>query len=270
MWSLLLILPALFLPIVTCFCAYDWTLHNRDTCYHHNTTAVTFEEAQQSCHSLNATLPSIHSMHDNNYVFDLMERRTSWIGLVSNHSVDNHRVWYWTDNKPVNLELWTRGGFFDQIVSGCSTDCCVTFMDPDGMWSHVDCNDTSIKHGFVCYRHVDRSQINLQGVEDTLDQLVSDTERLQRQLDSGSLTMSTIESQLLVNYEVLQNLKTHVDRCFNLIVVVLTLLVIIVVCAVIFASVSSHSCATKMPSYCQRLLVCRLSHAMRCEEEELV
>lgn len=64
-------------------CPDHWT-RNEDTCYFHEMSLVTFEEATQKCDSFNATLVSIHSIRQNDWINRFVSEQYTWLGGISN------------------------------------------------------------------------------------------------------------------------------------------------------------------------------------------
>lgn len=64
-------------------CPDHWT-RNEDTCYFHDMSLVTFGEASQKCDSFNATLVSIHSIKQNDWINRFVSEQNTWLGGISN------------------------------------------------------------------------------------------------------------------------------------------------------------------------------------------
>ncbi|OQV22957.1 C-type mannose receptor 2 [Hypsibius exemplaris] len=75
-----------------------------DQCVYLNDTAVSWEDAQDSCHQIGGDLLSIHSAMQYENIGSRIHG--SWVGLNSINDPMNPRVFSWSDGSPVSFTPW--------------------------------------------------------------------------------------------------------------------------------------------------------------------
>jgi len=100
-------------------------------CFHLNPAVANFQGNQRYCNSLNASMVSIHSHAENNFVIGLSP--TGWLGASTfGPSITNFE---WIDRSNANYS-----NFIDeQPHIACIGKCCGLFID-NGLWASHYCH----------------------------------------------------------------------------------------------------------------------------------
>ena len=96
--------------LVSGSCDPGWVLYGSE-CYFNNQEKLNWTDANQACITMHASLASIHSKEENDFIHYLTGGVSSWIGIIdiNNHSKTppDHR---WTDNSQVDYRNWNGAG----------------------------------------------------------------------------------------------------------------------------------------------------------------
>lgn len=210
---------------------------------------LTFADAHYSCLAMNSTLPSIHSVVDNNYIFHLAFENTVWLGLVQNSTkADNlthkgeifeAKPWIWTDGSPVDIKLWTRGGWFSAATGplGCSSDCCAAFMNTDGMWDHGSCNGSEMQLGYVCQFDAFANETSNSELREMLLQLIDISDIMKREQETTRTLIQSLGDDSERNTNLLKELTKVTDISKKMAISILLLFAsFVIVFAAVFVS----------------------------------
>jgi hypothetical protein len=92
--------------LVSGSCDPGWILYGSD-CYFNNHEKLNWHDANQACTMMHASLASIRSKGENDFIHYLTGGISTWIGMVDINqnpkSPSDHR---WTDNSPVTYRNW--------------------------------------------------------------------------------------------------------------------------------------------------------------------
>ncbi|XP_066023267.1 uncharacterized protein [Pocillopora verrucosa] len=129
-------------------CQDDWTYYN-GYCYREVLSCDSWENSQETCASLDANLPSIHSKEENVFVQSLHGSTQSWLGLSDNFTEGS---FVWSDETPLDFHYWAEG----QPNNLHNQDCVHTlgFLN-EFTWNDVNCTDC---HGFTCKKDYNECQ----------------------------------------------------------------------------------------------------------------
>lgn len=272
--------------ISNALCPTSWHLRDGINCYLHEREEVSFIDAFDKCRQMNASLLSIHSIAENNDASYLATGQTIWIGLISNHTAsgtsaspaarDEDKEWEWVDDSAVDIQLWSRGGWFldKSVPVHCTSGCCIAFMVEDGMWDHAACNDSRAKHGYVCRRGISSTGngSDWQAFEAMLRQVLQMSSQLRHQEETSRVLVTALDSAQLKDMESLERVGEEVAECKKLLLVVTVLLLAAGI--TFFVSVcrerssASPALATTRPGFQKLDFSC--GAAMPDDEEELV
>lgn len=109
-----------------------------------------WEGARQACHAMGGTLASIHSREEELAIFQLINGRTSWIGM-SDSAVEGEYIW--ADGTPRDFALTWAIDQPDDDVNDWDEDCVGYIGHDDGFegtngWNDFWCNSSDLS--FVC------------------------------------------------------------------------------------------------------------------------
>jgi hypothetical protein len=111
---------------------------------------VEFKEAERICKSNNATMISIHSVEENEFVRSYVANQSFysprvWIGLKRNIS----QGFRWVDKSPFNYSKW---GTNQPDNSGDGEPYVEMLINEQGIWNDESDYGVSLRdsHGFVC------------------------------------------------------------------------------------------------------------------------
>ena len=123
-------------------CQDDWTYYN-GYCYRKVSSCDSWESSQETCASLDANLPSIHSQEENVFVQSLHGSKQSWLGLSDNFTEGS---FVQSDETPLDFHYWAEG----QPNNLHNQDCVHTLgFFNEFTWNDVNCTDC---HGFTFKR----------------------------------------------------------------------------------------------------------------------
>ncbi|XP_018523590.1 lactose-binding lectin l-2-like [Lates calcarifer] len=128
-------------------CPMFWFSFN-GRCYKYFATRVGWSDAALQCLSQRASLVSIHSLEEQNFVnfliknFDHAEGPT-WIGLSDR--ID--KKWMWSDGAPLNFTLWNG-----EQPKPAGEYCAYTNYGGDVKWKHQPCG---YSYAYVCASRID-------------------------------------------------------------------------------------------------------------------
>ena len=217
---------------------------------------VSFFDALQSCQSMNSSLSSVHSIADNNYLSDLASQKTLWLGLIWNttqaqnwtvsQTITEKGTWIWTDGSPVDIKLWSRGGWYleEPEQADCLSSCCATFTNTDGMWNHAECNDPVARHGFVCQFEAFPNATSSNDMRDMLVQLIKMSENMKHDQETAQLLFDSLESASNRNTDLLEQLEGISSSCRKLVIVTLVILLVTSSVVLLFGLFTGCSCAS--------------------------
>ncbi|KAL1503572.1 hypothetical protein AB1Y20_012050 [Prymnesium parvum] len=81
---------------------------------------LTWAEARTHCQSLGGELPSIHSEHWNDVLYNLTGGETTWIGLSD---IENEGDWVWSDGAGLGFTYWGVGEPDGAQFENCGAFC---------------------------------------------------------------------------------------------------------------------------------------------------
>jgi hypothetical protein len=124
-------------------CGKDWALY-KHKCVKYFNQAVKFQEAEEICESNNATLISIHSAEENEFIRSYVQNQPLsstrvWIGLIKNVSDE----FSWVDKSPVVYVNWDLG---QPDNFGGSERYAQMLIDINGKWNDM----FDYNYPFVC------------------------------------------------------------------------------------------------------------------------
>lgn len=110
-------------------CPPRW-LSFQNSCYKLSDFFEFYENHQIHCEDQGATLVSILSLEENQFVFDQVALgHTPWLGI---HLRDSFSYdWIWDDGTPLGYTNWFENGFFTESRSGRE---CAYMSSYDGTW----------------------------------------------------------------------------------------------------------------------------------------
>ena len=138
-----------FVPVAQGRCGVDGWTQFGDGCYYHYSTPKAWIEARKTCQAYQSDLVCISSERENDFVAQLTEGETAWIGLrdeypyadMTDPREEPEDQWMWTDTSPYQYTNWAEGqpsGYQDTVQIN---------YDGRGKW---DDQDYWVKQGFVC------------------------------------------------------------------------------------------------------------------------
>jgi len=83
--------------------ASDFNFCYEKACYHKSDRTMTWDQANDYCGDMDATLTSIHSAEENAYITDYVRAGPNWIGLTDSES---EGVWRWVDGTAFDYNNW--------------------------------------------------------------------------------------------------------------------------------------------------------------------
>ncbi len=86
-------------------CKDDWS-HYKNKCLKAITDGKNFSDAVKLCQSMNATLNSIHSAEENDFVLNLIKYITNTVSLRIGAIRESAGVYEWINKKPFNYTNW--------------------------------------------------------------------------------------------------------------------------------------------------------------------
>ncbi|XP_030003826.1 lactose-binding lectin l-2-like [Sphaeramia orbicularis] len=109
-------------------------------CYKYVATELTWADAELHCVSQWATLVSIHSLEEHNFVKSLIQnfdhaQGHTWIGLSDTHK---EGAWMWSDGCPVDYVLWDKG---QPDNHQGNEDCVGTNYGESLKWNDMPCSE---------------------------------------------------------------------------------------------------------------------------------
>ena len=124
-------------------CGEGWTYFN-GFCYLTNSSCTTWQTAQSSCLSHNASLTGITNQEENIYVQHRHGGDTAWIGL---QDLQSNGSFTWIDGSGVNFTYWAP----NRPNRLRKDQHCVHTVGPTRgyRWNDVTC---SACHGYTCKR----------------------------------------------------------------------------------------------------------------------
>ncbi|RWS16682.1 hepatic lectin-like protein [Dinothrombium tinctorium] len=177
---------------------------SEEKCYLINYTKATMEQNQELCHSLNASMLSIHSQTEFEFVKSLMnDSMLYWLG--ARKSEDDSKSFQWLDGSVFNFSLWHQG--FPR--SGKAHFCLGVAMNMDA-WYEVYCNYNG--YGQICQKslHLINFNSSIQLNQITHNDYQSDVTLFDQELKAKHTKVDktkTLKKSGHQNYEVVYNLK---------------------------------------------------------------
>ncbi|RWS23026.1 macrophage mannose receptor 1-like isoform X2 [Leptotrombidium deliense] len=132
-----IIIPLLIF-MVDGYCPEKWISHD-DKCYHLFSYKANFTDAQNYCETFNATLPTIQSRQQNQFIKELL--KDNWIYLNGRQKMIKSETFEWLDGTEFNYTHWHRGQP-DDIEENYI--CCIYLLNVHGVygkWIDTDCSD---------------------------------------------------------------------------------------------------------------------------------
>lgn len=148
-------LLALLLPSLCETCPLGWVNFNSTKCYKYVAVNVNYADADRYCSDLNATLASLHSAEEQDFVLSLGRAHYTlsgvhwvWLGAVRNSS-DSHEQFYWKDGSNFSdFSDWREGCPDRRVGENCVL--LTVFRDRPSHWCNFKC-DTNYDH-VLCQR----------------------------------------------------------------------------------------------------------------------
>jgi len=127
------------LPTTTPFsCEAGWSLFN-GSCYKLSDSTTTWSYAMINCVKEDAALTSVHSREEENFLNDLAEDKTYWLG---GHPDGN--TWVWMDYSDFDYT-------HDYNLSPGYGKCiCQSYNTYGSGWSDTSCSSTSYQYYYIC------------------------------------------------------------------------------------------------------------------------
>ncbi|XP_042340826.1 C-type mannose receptor 2-like [Plectropomus leopardus] len=116
----------------TMLCPEGWTGY-QGRCYYYNDDSLTWHEADATCAGLEATLVSVHSPQEYNFLYQQTTNNgnsPTWLGGF--YLMDQ---WMWLDGS------WFYPGFFAETSFPQSANPCLSTLNSEG-WSNYDCDQS--------------------------------------------------------------------------------------------------------------------------------
>nr|XP_022336336.1 macrophage mannose receptor 1-like isoform X2 [Crassostrea virginica] len=115
-------------------------------CYRLWQQRLNWNAAKTRCHTMGATLASINSREEQNYVMTLIPKYGYgyWIGL---NDLANQMTFFWSDGNPVAYTNWAAR---EPNNYGKRNEDCVLMLRTSGQWNDAICQNPA--DGFVCKR----------------------------------------------------------------------------------------------------------------------
>ncbi|NXT95820.1 MRC1 protein, partial [Anhinga rufa] len=106
-------------------------------------SALTWHQARKSCQQQNAELLSVTEIHEQMYLRDLIDSKTSslWIGL---NSLNLNSGWQWSGGIPFRYFNWALGRSPEPEPE---KHCAVLNPRRDAKWEKQSCE---LKVGYIC------------------------------------------------------------------------------------------------------------------------
>ncbi len=131
-------------------CESNWTSHG-ESCYQMIDLLLTWSDAQQICHQLEADLVIVNDQEENDFIMDWARgvryyRDVLWIGLNNRHG-DHDWVWL-EETQPRNYTNWVS----DPPSRDNEYKCVWLYTNQQnlGKWANVNCSE---KAGYICESH---------------------------------------------------------------------------------------------------------------------
>lgn len=145
-------------------CPHGWQEFNRK-CFYNYDDADNLVKSKDTCSGIhdNATLVTIHSKEENDFIKSLISNDNSkaWIGAI--HDQINYGSYIWIDDSRFNYINWVNN------PSGCIFSCCAVSVNTDGQWDSEPCKN---KNTILCQIDFNKSKDNGQDNDETDDQLL--------------------------------------------------------------------------------------------------
>ncbi len=130
-------------------CDNDWVQY-KQRCVKYFKQKVEFQVAAVTCESNNATLISIHSAEENEFIRKYVEKQPSssiviWIGLKRNIYDSNKLIW--VDNSPVDYKNWNLGE--PNNIAGLEPYTGM-WINEDGRWNDIPDDNLAFVCGLNC------------------------------------------------------------------------------------------------------------------------
>ncbi|RWS11092.1 hypothetical protein B4U79_17560 [Dinothrombium tinctorium] len=124
-------------------CPKDWFSYRNKCFFFDDSQQVSLRQAYEHCKSKNASLVSIHSERENNFIESFTQRNIGyWIGLIA----EDYKF-SWIDGSSLNYTNWSMGR-----PSLMSATCTAAIME-EGFWYDVGC---SSHMSFMCQIDLDK------------------------------------------------------------------------------------------------------------------
>lgn len=104
---------------------------------------LTWARAQKECIKLGGNLAAIHNQEEDNFVKNLADGLTAWIGFSD---AQEDQVWLWINSSPMEYTGWCVS---EPNNAGGPQECAVTNFSDNKCWDDQRC---SAKRTFVCER----------------------------------------------------------------------------------------------------------------------
>ncbi|KAG7492263.1 hypothetical protein MATL_G00012690 [Megalops atlanticus] len=116
-------------------CEVGWQSFQRG-CYRLTAEKKDWHEAQKTCHRMDASLVSIHTLPELEFIIRHLKKDVDelWIGL---HDTKMQMNFEWSDRTPVIFTYWHP---FEPNNFRNTQEDCVTLWGPEGRWNDSPCN----------------------------------------------------------------------------------------------------------------------------------
>ncbi|XP_055007212.1 galactose-specific lectin nattectin-like [Boleophthalmus pectinirostris] len=137
-------------------CADGWSRFD-SRCFKFFNDVKTWTDAEKSCHSLGANLPSIHSAKENTFIKDLINSATggdnhAWLG--GSDAAQEGR-WFWSDGTPWDYNSW----LVHQPNNAFSREHFTAYWS-GGLWNDVQ---NSGKLSYICAKAAPQPSLKPKG-----------------------------------------------------------------------------------------------------------
>ncbi|XP_041096216.1 macrophage mannose receptor 1-like [Polyodon spathula] len=126
------------------FCLKGWVSFNNQ-CYQYVKDRKTWADAELFCLSVGGNLASVHSIEENNFIQNLINKNdaSNTITWLGGSDCFKEGSWYWTDGSKWDYNIWNKGEPNNFLVENCLQ---INFGAPGG-WNDMACLNL---YPFVC------------------------------------------------------------------------------------------------------------------------
>ncbi|XP_033096166.1 C-type lectin-like [Anneissia japonica] len=140
-------------------CQDQWYLFG-DSCYKNFNKTVNWNDALQSCRDNNASLVTISSEPEHDFVRELCNASSfTWIGY---NDIEDENVWRWTiEAENSTYTAWKNGqpnNYHNVAYGSQNADCAVSRCGVESTWSDYICEFVDSSTTYTCEKDVHISE----------------------------------------------------------------------------------------------------------------